>query len=246
LPLSETLVRCVSTDERLHVARERQLARVVSPHRRVVSGPFAGMRYEARASGSALLPKLAGTYELEIHEAIERAIAQQPDVVVDVGAAEGYYAVGLARRLPHARTIAFESRRSARYLCGRLAAANSAEATVKGPAGSGDLEAALAGSHRPFVLCDIDGGEHALMDPDRVRGLSSALMIVETHDHRVPGVTARLQARFASTHEVAYHESRPRDPAKLPDLSADDALRVLDERRSKQGWLVLTPFTQLP
>ncbi len=64
----------------------------------IFSGPFAGMAYVARAVGSAVVPKLVGSYEQELHGVLAD-IAQTPYmVVVDVGCAEGYYAVGLAAR----------------------------------------------------------------------------------------------------------------------------------------------------
>ena len=74
----------------------------------VAAGPFAGMRYVRGAVGSVLPPKLLGLYERELHTAIARIVAAAPDEVVDAGAAEGYYAVGLARALPRCRVTAFE------------------------------------------------------------------------------------------------------------------------------------------
>ena len=72
--------------------------RFVAWHGLTVSGgPFAGLAYPDRAPIS-LVPKLLGIYERELHGAIEAAIRAQPGLIVNVGAADGYYAVGLARR----------------------------------------------------------------------------------------------------------------------------------------------------
>ena len=66
-------------------------------------GPFAGLQYpELTAVGSALYPKLLGSYQREIQGWIEEICAAGYSEIVDVGFAEGYYAVGLARRLPRA------------------------------------------------------------------------------------------------------------------------------------------------
>src|ERR1041385_2176536 len=75
---------------------------------RVRLGPFAGMHYVSNSVGSAYLPKLLGIYERELTEVLETECARQPGLIVDIGAAEGYYAVGLALRNPAARIIAFE------------------------------------------------------------------------------------------------------------------------------------------
>jgi predicted O-methyltransferase YrrM len=66
------------------------------------------MHYTENSQGSCYIPKLLGVYERELHDVLENLIAWGPDLVIDAGAAEGYYAVGLARRLPQSRIMAFE------------------------------------------------------------------------------------------------------------------------------------------
>ncbi len=76
----------------------------------IAAGPFAGMRYLDASSGSVLGAKLLGCYEAELHGVVREVCAMQPDVVVDVGAAEGYYAAGFARFPANApRVVAFEA-----------------------------------------------------------------------------------------------------------------------------------------
>lgn len=76
----------------------------------VASGPFAGMKFTVGNSEGCFLPKLLGCYELELHQHIMALRKQrQYDVIVDVGAAEGYYAVGLARLFPEARVLAHDT-----------------------------------------------------------------------------------------------------------------------------------------
>ena len=62
----------------------------------VQTGPFAGMKYVCQSTG-ALCPKLLGCYESELHPAIAKAISRQPKNIINVGCAEGYYAIGMAR-----------------------------------------------------------------------------------------------------------------------------------------------------
>src|SRR5262249_14170280 len=63
-------------------------------------GPFAGMDYVTEATEGALIPRLLGTYESELHPYILAFARMGPEAVIDVGSAEGYYAVGLARLMP--------------------------------------------------------------------------------------------------------------------------------------------------
>src|SRR5947207_8629242 len=74
----------------------------------IQAGPFAGMRYVAPATGRTILPKLLGSYETELHSIVEQVIAADHRVVINIGCAEGYYAVGLALRLPNSRVYAFD------------------------------------------------------------------------------------------------------------------------------------------
>src|ERR1700722_7380135 len=77
----------------------------------VMAGPFAGMGYIESSVGSAHIPKLLGIYEGEIAPCIEQICRSRPELVVDLGAAEGYYAVGAARSFL-ARESSLSSRRN--------------------------------------------------------------------------------------------------------------------------------------
>ena len=109
-------------------AASRRLTREFAAwHGLVVSGgPFAGLAYPD-LEATSLIPKLLGAYERELHAAIEAAIRAGPELIVNVGAADGYYAVGLARRCPAAAVHAFEADAAQRALLARVAAANGVE-----------------------------------------------------------------------------------------------------------------------
>ena len=75
----------------------------------VLSGPFAGTKlYLSPLSGRHLLGYLLGTQEIELHGAVEKIVSQGYKTIINIGAADGYYALGLARRLPQACVLAFE------------------------------------------------------------------------------------------------------------------------------------------
>ena len=54
------------------------------------------MRYVPLGYGSACVPKILGTYEKEISSTLEALLELEFDVIVVVGAAEGFYPVGFA------------------------------------------------------------------------------------------------------------------------------------------------------
>ena len=216
----------------------------------VLSGPFAGMRYK-QAPDKAFLARLFGTYELETYPAIERLIAFDPDVVAVAGAGEGYFAVGMALRLPRARVQAFEIWKWARYLLGRTIRANGVgdRVEIRGLCTPSELSTVLGGARRAAVICDIEGGECEVLDPVKAPGLRSAAMLVELHPMIVDGIDGLLRKRFAASHNIETMTLGPRTAADAPALvrgriSTEDIAWATDEikvRGTGQDWMLLMP-----
>lgn len=213
----------------------------------VVAGPFVGMRYVGGSRGSVYWPKLLGTYELELRAVLDRAVARAPARVLVAGAAEGYYAVGLARRLPNAEVFAWEPSEEGRALLSELAGRNGVEERIR-VAGLCDLPglaAAVGGDGRILLVVDIEGSEAILIDPRVVPALRHADILVETHECFVPGVTEALLARFAETHDATRLEQTARRAedvtgVEVPAAWSGALAQLLSERRpSGNGWIWL-------
>jgi hypothetical protein len=145
---------------------------------RIRCGPFTGMRYNAGADGGARIhiPKLLGIYERELNEYIERACALNFSLIVDIGAAEGYYAVGMALRNPKARMIAFEMESTSRAALAESVRLNDVadRVEIRGRCEPDNLERVLATESRPLVICDAEGHESVLLDPTTAPSLERA------------------------------------------------------------------------
>ena len=75
----------------------------------------------------------------------------------DIGCAEGYYAVGMAGRMPATRVDAFDIDPAAQRACGELAARRGVAERVRvGARFTADDFAAYAG-RKTLVLCDVEG-----------------------------------------------------------------------------------------
>ena len=213
----------------------------------VVAGPFEGMRYPDYAFERVDLyaPKLLGAYEREIAPALERAIARGPAAAVVIGAAEGYYATGLARRLPAATVIAYEADESKHELLLALAEHNGVRERIElhGACDADALGAALP--EGALVVCDCDGCELELLDPERVPALRGAPMLVEAHDLLVPGTTPALRERFEATHAIAEIATETRYVDDFPQLGdlplVTRQLAISEFRGAPMSWLVLEP-----
>jgi hypothetical protein len=171
----------------------------------VASGPFAGMKYIRRASSSTLAPKILGTYEKELHNVLEQAIRRRYDRILVVGCAEGYYAVGLALRLPGARIFAYDIDMEALQNLEELASLNLVQSRIVRCRVCDHQEFSRHASHRCFLICDIEGAEEDLLRPDLAPALVHFDILVEIHD----GTESRrihdaLERRFERTHRLTF------------------------------------------
>lgn len=202
---------------------------------KVLSGPFKGMLYPNRTTEGARNPRLIGCYESCLAPVIEDVIAGGYDRIIDIGCAEGYYAVGLSLRMPAARIIARDTDIRAQAACAELAAINGVAARIDigGAVSHGDFATLLQG--QSLILCDIEGGEEELLDPAAAPALRQADLLVEVHEGMKPGRLALLAERFGSSHHIRLIE-RKIDDSGLPEwakaLGDLDRLLLLWEWRS--------------
>lgn len=211
----------------------------------VQSGPFAGMNLEGACS--PIGPKVLGTHEMELSALIETIARGSVQHVVNVGAADGFYAVGFLRQLPMARATAFEMLTSHHAHIDALARANGVRdrLTIHGVCDSSSLSSALNRAERTLVLMDVEGAERELLDVARAPGLRYAQILVEVHDFVDPQISGLLRERFEATHDLTAHRSRPRTLDDLPLVPGVDVavlLRLADEGRPAQmEWFWLEP-----
>jgi hypothetical protein len=216
----------------------------------VATGPFAGLRYVEAASCSEWCPKLLGTYEKELAGVVDAIMGEQPGQVMVIGAAEGYYAVGLAVRLPLAKVIAFEANPEARALLDALATRNSVNERLSvhgfcGAAGLAESLESMPGG--ATIICDVEGGEFELLDPAKIPSLRRCRILVELHAWVVPDLAAILTERFGDGFVIQRFSSETRVVADFPaitGLQPDDAqkLACMDEcRPTGMEWLWMVP-----
>jgi hypothetical protein len=202
---------------------------------RVLSGPFKGMIYPTRTSEGSRNPRLIGCYEASLAQVIEDIVAGGYDTVVDIGAAEGYYAVGLALRMPRARIIARDTDQNAHAACAQIAEANgvSARVEISGAVGHTDFAEIIRG--RTVIICDIEGAEESLLDPVAAPALRNADLLVEVHEGMKAGRIDLLNTRFGTSHDIRRIERRL-DDSGLPEWTNDlgdlDRLLLMWEWRS--------------
>ena len=208
---------------------------------KVLTGPFAGMDYEMAASEGSRSARLLGCYEHSLAPVIESIFTTAYPVVIDIGSAEGYYAVGLARRMPNTRVLARDASEKAMNLCRALAAANNVADRVEIGGIFNHADFAICTVQPTLVLCDMEAAELDLLDPAAAPGLLRADILVECHDAIRPGITDALTQRFTPSHHIQRIDRALDDralPAWMEELSDLDRLIALWKwRAGPTPWL---------
>jgi hypothetical protein len=148
----------------------------------VLTGPFRGMLYLDETVWGLVPPKWLGAYEIELADIIEEIVHHRYSRILNIGCAEGYYAVGLALRDPACEIFAFDIDPICRSQSRRLASLNQLvdRVQVRGECNHGQLNNLI--NARTLVLSDIEGYEVVLLDPAKVPKLRDVDLLIEVHE----------------------------------------------------------------
>lgn len=210
----------------------------------VRTGPFAGMAFLPTVAEGCMLPKLLGCYESELHPtwaALRRA--RRYDRIVVVGAAEGYYAVGLARMFPEARVLARDTNAGSHAMIRELASRNGVADRIEIGGLFAHRDFAACADAPTLVVCDIEGAEVDLLDPAAAPALRRCDVVVELHDVFDRTIADTVTGRFAGTHDVEVVPNAGRDIALPPMFDRMDTLdRMIatwEHRAGPTPWAVM-------
>lgn len=176
----------------------------IFPDLTVRMGPFKSMKYpKFEAVCSTILPKLIGTYEMELANIIEDVKNKSYETIIDIGCAEGYYAVGFAMTTSNAQIIAYDIDPEARELCLEMAKLNLVEdkIIIKDGIDENLLIAEVQGK-RALVLSDCEGFETELFTKKSIPALKNCDLLIETHDFYDINISKNLTELLAETHIV--------------------------------------------
>jgi hypothetical protein len=218
---------------------------------RILSGPFAGMKYINTPAFGPISPKWLGSYEWEIQDLIDQFCVSEYETIVDVGSADGYYAVGLAWRSRNSRVIAYDIDPFARRATRRLAVINGVadRLAVRTSCNWSDLD--RLPQVKKLLLVDIEGAEIEFLDPHHCSSLKGFDILVEVHEKPeadlVNGIEKALELRFRETHIIRRRPISGRVDwcAKNNEvwsnrLTSNDLYRATNEFRTiNQVWLWL-------
>jgi hypothetical protein len=250
-PVARVFLQLSRKRERVESERLIEASAAVSLRSQVavLNGPFSGMCYPSPETVmSAYYPKILGCYEAELHPTLLSLRERDYQLIVDIGCAEGYYAVGLGLLFPKARVHAFDTDSRALELCREMALRNGLGERLE--TGSHCSQQTLVDydfPERSLLFCDCEGYEAELFTRHSLNNLVTCDLIIETHDHLCPGVSSTLIERFNETHSCrricTYDDLQKLYLYRFPETdSLPHEVRTAlfrEWRYTHQEWLVL-------
>lgn len=174
----------------------------------VQHGPFKGLLYPSLHAGDLLYPKLIGCYEKELHGLVEKLCAKDYKQILNIGCAEGYYAVGMAKRMPHTRIYAYDIDDAEQDMCRKMATLND----VADKVAVGDVCTAFDLENRSFeektlIVCDCEGAEKDLFTPQNIPNLKHCDLLIELHDCIDISISTYITNLLQKTHNLQFIKS---------------------------------------
>ncbi len=243
----------------------RQLKRQIVQYRRdignqlfkerggyVMGGCLCGFRLLEESSwGQAdLFTKLLGIYEQQNQPIF---VESTKPILVDLGAADGYWGVGLVQAGHFERSLCFEQRRKARQIIRKTLHANGVRDRVEIAATATDtsIRELVSSRYQPqdlFFLIDIEGGEFELLTFEFLSEFKSSEFLIELHSSGVwlgNEKEERLIRDAQVLFDVELVDDTKRDLLQLRNelQMPDDLTWVLasEGRRYPMRWLHLKP-----
>jgi SAM-dependent methyltransferase len=210
-----------------------------------MQGPLVGMNFLAQSAEGCHIAKLLGCYEQPLQPFIEASIVANYKTILNIGCAEGYYAVGMARRMPATQVLAFDLNPKAQEVCAALAEQNGVSERVQVGALFKPVDFEKHAGKEVLVLCDIEGAERELLNPSVSPALNRMDLIVESHECLIPGVTNLLIDRFKDSHQITLvpddgQRRLDKPPNWFVNLAhLDQLLATWEWRSGPTPWLVM-------
>ena len=204
-------------------------------------GPFSGMTLSGDTwwGRSDLGSQCLGFYEPEVLDHIMSKPVGYYESFVDIGAADGYYAVGMLHAKLANEVYCFELAEAGQKAIKRNWEQNGSigQLSVLGKAEYDTLELTINRAANPtLILIDIEGAEFDLLDHDTIELIRHCEVIVEIH-HWIPDFQHNYErllrdlARYFKIRRLPAKDREVNQMAELRCYTDDNRALLISERR---------------
>lgn len=251
--VQRALMRIFGLKGEIARAKDKVLGHLWRLHGGVVAyGPFKGMRLSQEVwwGHYDLITKTLGVYEHHVLEKLFELRGATHVPFVDIGAADGYFAIGAAVSGLSQTVYAYEITTRGREALAYNAQINGCleKITICAEANFDSLSQLILEHGQALMLIDIEGFEFDLLDERVLNLLSDCHIIVELHPSVVEHGHERQERlinaarRHFDAHLIERECYRPNGFPELSEFSDDERLLALSEGRGRNmQWLVLSP-----
>ena len=219
----------------------------------IQDGIFEGLKLsrDTNTSAGVLGSKVLGFYENVVSEFV---LKQGPySNVINLGSADGYFAIGMLVKNLASRAICFEISDRGRASIRENAVENNCSSRIQ-IYGKADHEfykkvsPEINDTENNLIICDIEGGEFDFISSDIFQKFKNCTWVIELHDkvkNRPKGIREKFLARIPKDLNYEIIKSKPiiwPEIELLEDLSDNDRALLFSEGRKKIGeWLTIMP-----
>ncbi len=217
---------------------------------KIKRGPFTNMSLGSKIHwGKAdVASKIFGLYESEVLDIIEH---KKYDSLINLGAADGYYPIGMLMHNMVKHAYCFEENPLGKKYINENAKLNNINKgiSIYGRADEQFYKQLPENTTKEnnLILCDIEGGEFDVFTPDIIQTFNQSTFIIEIHDFKFDDGTMKRQALIEKFNDfdVELILSKPKQWSDIPEITSlndnDRALVCSEGRRVLGEWLLATP-----
>jgi hypothetical protein len=216
-------------------------------------GPFKGLKLSSETWwGSAdRASMLLGLYEKEVLDSLQN-ISKKNTTFIDLGAADGYYGIGVLVNNLFEKSICYEISEEGRKTIKDNAHLNNVlhKVEIRGIAKKNfynELPSKVLSNS--VLLIDIEGAEFELLDKSTFNAFSNSIIFIELHDWFYEDGLKKLQKLKNDsilTHEITELKMGARDLSIFPELKKlhdNDRWIICSEgRKQLMTWLRFDPI----
>ena len=213
----------------------------------IAFGLFKGVKinkYSAWSGARDIGPKILGLYENQILKWVQQ---KKFDLFIDIGASDGYYALGMLHSKTALKAITFEISAEDRKIAKTSAILNNVDdkILIKGEAISPEIIQILNKFSNGLIIIDIEGGEYSLITRELLEAAKYFHFIIEIHNTTHPDIKTNLVNYCNEFHNIEIltdlERNFPADSFTINLTDNERCLLISEGRQYSMNWLALSP-----